>query len=165
MRGCLCKLLWSQVAKNDDKRVLHLLDRYELPETRADLTDLTIANIDLLEVEFVTALMVPNLDYAANPNIELSDIGDIRCGSTSLGLCRLLLLFLLLLLLLLLGLGLTLLLLFFASSGRLSSLRLLLLTAFSGLISAFGSLLAIWSTALFLLLSFGHLLQLALGRP
>ena len=129
------------------------------------MTDLTIANIDLFEVEFVTALMVPNLNNAANTDIELSNIGDIRCGSASLGFGRLLLLFLLLLLLLLLGLGLTLLLLFFACSGRLGSLRLLLLTAFGGLISAFGSLLAAWSTALFLLLSFGHLLQLALGRP
>ena len=165
MRGCLCKLLRSQVAENDDKRVLHLLDWDELPKARADLTDLSIANIDLLEVELVAALVVPNLNNAANTNIELGNIRDICRGSATFGLGWLLLLFLLLLLLLLLGLGLTLLLLFFARSGRLGSLRLLLLTALSGLITAFGSLLATWGTALFLLLGFGHLLKLALRRP
>lgn len=88
------------------------------------MADFTISNVNLLDVELIRGRKRFNFDNFANSNVELTNVGHIRRGS-SLGLGRLLLL--LLLLLLFLGLGIPLALLLGSSSLALRLLLLILL--------------------------------------
>lgn len=125
MRGEPTQLLGFQVAEDNDCGALHSRKRNELLQPGSDLSDLTIANVNLLAPELVTVWMLPAFNDLADADIHLSDIRHDGSGS-GLWLLHLLLLLLLGLLLLLLILLWCFFFLFFFWSCPLGLLRLLL---------------------------------------
>ena len=126
MRGESTQFLGFQVAEDNDCGTLHSRKRNELLQSRGDLSDLTIANVNLLAPELVAVRMLPALNDLADTDIHLSDVRHDWSGS-GLWLLHLLLLLLLGLLLLLLILLWCFFFLFFFWSCPLGLLRLLLL--------------------------------------
>jgi len=68
------KLLFLQVAQNNDCGLVHSLKWHESLKTRGDLADLTTTNVDLFAPKFVTIGMLPRLNDLADSNIHLTNV-------------------------------------------------------------------------------------------